>query len=234
MVITEWPDRHNGVDSIPGSLPVSILPENVNPDEVAIEFVGRLNSLSANDMIADVFWRDVVALTGSMRTFYSWPSIETAWKDVCKMRHPTNFSLVPKSSHITSIGVESSWIDAMFTFETTSPSTACSGFISLVYDGKGAWKIWVLRTILEQLRGQPSVDVLDPEAIVSRRDSDPVTPNHFGCVVVGGGQAGLSTAGRLKALGVSYVVLEQNDRIGDNWMKRYESARCMSGATKHE
>lgn len=50
----------------------------------------------------------------------------------------------------------------------------------------------------------------------------------FDCVVVGGGQAGLGTGGRLKALGISYVILEKNVEVGDSWATRYDSTRCKS------
>lgn len=37
----------------------------------------------------------------------------------------------------------------------------------------------------------------------------------------GAGQAGLTAAARLKMLGVETLVIDQNDRVGDNWRKRY-------------
>lgn len=48
----------------------------------------------------------------------------------------------------------------------------------------------------------------------------------FNCAIIGAGQAGLSVAGRLAALGVSYVVLKKNKAIGDNWRLRYKSTKC--------
>ena len=53
-------------------------------------------------------------------------------------------------------------------------------------------------------------------------------------VIVGGGPAGLSTAGALKTLGLSAVVLEKDDRIGGSWLRRYErlhlhTVRAFSG-----
>ena len=42
-------------------------------------------------------------------------------------------------------------------------------------------------------------------------------------VVVGGGQAGLSIAARLKALGVDTLIVDRHERIGDNWRRRYHS-----------
>jgi putative flavoprotein involved in K+ transport len=41
-------------------------------------------------------------------------------------------------------------------------------------------------------------------------------------VIVGGGPAGLSSAGALKSRGISAVVLEAGDAIGGSWMRRYE------------
>lgn len=39
--------------------------------------------------------------------------------------------------------------------------------------------------------------------------------------IQGGGQAGLTAAARLKMLGVDTLVVDQNERTGDNWRKRY-------------
>ena len=41
-------------------------------------------------------------------------------------------------------------------------------------------------------------------------------------MIVGGGPAGLSTAGALKSIGREVVILEKDDRIGGSWLRRYE------------
>src|SRR5262245_1767047 len=41
-------------------------------------------------------------------------------------------------------------------------------------------------------------------------------------VIVGGGPAGLTTAGALKTAGLEAVVLDKDDRIGGSWARRYE------------
>ena len=51
------------------------------------------------------------------------------------------------------------------------------------------------------------------------------TSGTYDAIIVGGGQAGLSTAGRLQALGLHYILLEQHPSIGDTWSNRYESLR---------
>jgi NAD(P)-dependent dehydrogenase (short-subunit alcohol dehydrogenase family) len=33
-------------------------------------------------------------------------------------------------------------------------------------------------------------------------------------------------AGRLKALGLNYLIIDQEAKVGDNWLDRYDSARC--------
>ena len=42
-------------------------------------------------------------------------------------------------------------------------------------------------------------------------------------VVVGGGQAGLSVGYHLAQRGLSFVILDVNERIGDSWRKRWDS-----------
>ena len=42
-------------------------------------------------------------------------------------------------------------------------------------------------------------------------------------LIVGGGQAGLTLAARLRTLGIDTLVLERNPRVGDNWRNRYRS-----------
>src|SRR5579862_159101 len=49
-------------------------------------------------------------------------------------------------------------------------------------------------------------------------------------VVIGGGQAGLSVGYCLAQRGLSFVVLEANERVGDSWRKRWDSLRLFTPA----
>jgi putative flavoprotein involved in K+ transport len=49
-------------------------------------------------------------------------------------------------------------------------------------------------------------------------------------VVVGGGQAGLSTGYHLARRGLRFVILEANGRIGDSWRRRWDSLRLFTPA----
>jgi putative flavoprotein involved in K+ transport len=50
----------------------------------------------------------------------------------------------------------------------------------------------------------------------------------FDTVVIGAGQAGLSAGYFLKQEGRSFVILDGNARVGDNWRERYDSLRLFT------
>lgn len=49
-------------------------------------------------------------------------------------------------------------------------------------------------------------------------------------VIIGAGQSGLAAAYYLAKRGIDFVVLEANDRVGDNWRSRYDSLLLYSPA----
>jgi putative flavoprotein involved in K+ transport len=49
-------------------------------------------------------------------------------------------------------------------------------------------------------------------------------------LVIGGGQAGLSTGYHLEQLGVPFLILDAADRVGDVWRKRWDSLRLFTPA----
>jgi putative flavoprotein involved in K+ transport len=54
--------------------------------------------------------------------------------------------------------------------------------------------------------------------------------DYFETVIIGAGQAGLATAYHLRQQDRSFVVLEANERIGDNWRNRFDSLKLYSPA----
>ena len=54
--------------------------------------------------------------------------------------------------------------------------------------------------------------------------------DHVETVIIGAGQAGLSTAYHLKQQGRDCVVLDRNQRIGDGWRQQWDSLRLYSPA----
>ncbi|KAH7391256.1 dimethylaniline monooxygenase (N-oxide forming) [Cadophora sp. MPI-SDFR-AT-0126] len=208
------------------SLPTLSIPTETDAATVASDFSQNLCSLQDHDFVIDAVWRDIFALTGTLRTFYSASSIFTAWQETTKRAKASSFVLDQSSARIVRLPQGPSWIETRFSFETNAvPQTTCTGILNLVPGLDGKWRIWVLRSILEQLKSAGDVDVLEPAFKMNALTNGHQEPTHYDCVIVGGGQAGLSTAGRMKALGISYVVLDKHQNVGDNWKTRYGSAR---------
>lgn len=57
-----------------------------------------------------------------------------------------------------------------------------------------------------------------------------MTTQHIETLVVGAGQAGLATAYHLQRLGRECLVVEANERVGDNWRSHYDSLRLYTPA----
>lgn len=243
------------LERLPGSFPHARVPDNTDIEAAVRSVLDAFPAYRIGDFTDEAIWRDSYGLTGTFRTFYYRQSVGKEWELLHKRRGVSPAVLVKDSSKRVIIDDKSMWLECRFTFSTSNPPTECSGFLSLVPTVEGKWKIWLLRTVLEELSGQPSVDSLEPCAKaqsvnnhVSGLEESPksgytngTTNGHtngtancinrtryqtsFQAVVIGGGQAGLSAGGRLQALGVSYVVLEKNKNIGDAWRMRYESAK---------
>lgn len=226
----------NNLRHLPGALPSDNLPEDFDRVAVASECLSCLQDLRPEDLTTDALWRDSFAMTGTMRTFFSAKNIVSAWIEVATHHAPSDFQIDEGTCVVERAGEESSWLDARFSFRTNGDlPSRCSGFLSIVWCPIRGWRIWVIRTILEQFLGLPDVDSLDLEkgissygrATVEETFSDLADnrKSHYECIVFGGGQSGLSTGGRLQALGVDYLVLEKQGSVGDSWKSRYDAAR---------
>jgi putative flavoprotein involved in K+ transport len=58
----------------------------------------------------------------------------------------------------------------------------------------------------------------------------PIQRQRFNVVIIGAGQAGLSVGYHLARLGIPFVILDANKRIGDSWRKRWDSLRLFTPA----
>lgn len=226
-------------DDIPGSLPTATVPDHADLAAISKATVAKLPQLQHSDLTSGAVWRDYLSLTGYLRTFYSSQTIVSAFDTLKRTRHPSDFQVTPDSWRIAGFGPTTAWIDIGFTFQTNGELRGnCAGIVSVVHDQEkeGEWRVWMLRTWLENFEGHGDPDTLEPAGNLSNGSADGHASNGhtngeeksvFGAVIIGGGQAGLSCAGRLKALGVSYVLIERNEQVGDVWRNRYDTLRCM-------
>ncbi|KIV77303.1 hypothetical protein PV11_09110 [Exophiala sideris] len=214
------------LETLPCALPSRPLPQDLEIETTITNFEDVLPNLDASSFVADAVWRDMVALTGSIRTFYGASKIIEIWKTLTEKARPKHFKYHPNSARDVRLG-DAQWIEGVFDFEIDeTPARLCKAIISLVPTQDGKWRIWVLRTVIDKLQNHPSVDKMAPaSSTIKSNQTTHEDSDEFECAVIGGGQAGLSVAGRLQSQGVKYVLLEKNAQVGDSWKNRYRSTK---------
>jgi len=182
-------------------------------------------------LIKESHWRDMLALTWDFRTFSGESKIKQFLTDRLAQSKLQNFRLKDELLGLQQPYPDLVWINLMFEFQTDVGNA--SGIVRLVPTADGKWKAHVVYTNLESLKGFPEkVGALrnaDPNhgkwEGQRRRESEFVDGNPT-VLIIGAGQSGLEIAARLKHLDVSSVLIERNERVGDNWRNRYE-ALCL-------
>lgn len=226
------------LDSLPCTLPTRHIPDDIDPSSISHIFSDKLADLGDNDFTDDAIWRDTFSLSGTLRTFYSSKVILPIWRLLCQERKTANFKLKPETALVNRKEEGVAWVEVTFTFSMGLPLQALiRGYLCLVPDGgEGEWKIWVMGTILDQLPEFGDVDRLDPVNLSTTNSHSTeaagayqqTSQQHYDCVIVGGGQSGLCTTGRLQTLGVSYICIDGNNEVGDSWRLRYDSSKSIS------
>ncbi|EME88562.1 uncharacterized protein MYCFIDRAFT_126253 [Pseudocercospora fijiensis CIRAD86] len=212
----------------PASLPKCHISKSVDHAQATRAVVQRLAlGPQLKDLADNIIWRDSLAFTGTFRTFYGIERVTHEWKKLNMTKKPVDFEFVEGSSIILRLDAETCWIQAAFSFSTGgSLGGRCSGTIGLVPSSRfsdSGWEIWLLCTVLEQPTAFHNVDHLHANSGSYQVHGENSIP--LDCLVVGAGIGGLCMAGRLKALDLSYVVIEKHE-VGDVWSKgRYDSVK---------
>jgi hypothetical protein len=217
-------------------------PPEVDPVVVAQTWLERFaNYVQADDvegilnqLVEDAFWRDMLAFTWDLRTFYSRDRIKQLLIDRLAITKPSKLQLdAEKSVALERPYPDIVWVQAFFTFSTVVGTG--SGIFRLIPMSNRDWKAHAIFTNLENLHGvseltgllreqEPKHGTWSEQRHQEREcegpDQQPVV------IIVGGGQSGLELAARLKYLGVKTLVVEREARIGQLWRKRYE-ALCL-------
>ncbi|TCH99512.1 NAD(P)/FAD-dependent oxidoreductase [Roseococcus sp. SYP-B2431] len=183
--------------------------------------------------LPDGHWRDVLAFGWDIVTSNGADAIAERLRAALDRTRPRGVRLSGRTPprRVKRAGTEC--IEAMFTFETaTGP---CEGVLRLVTAESGT-RAWILLTTLDAIRGHEErlnragageadyqrdfggENWLDKRLRHQRyEDREPAV------LVIGAGQSGLGIAARLGALGVDTLVVDRQQRIGDNWRKRYHA-----------
>jgi thioredoxin reductase len=185
---------------------------------------------------ADSHWRDVLALSWQIDTVSGVDAIVDALMTWAKRARPSGFAIDPDRTPprvVMRAGADA--IEAIFRFETAQGQ--CSGVLRLTPVGDDAPKAWTLLTSLEELKGHEeqigrarrpdgeaySRDFRGPNWLDQRKAQEAFSDRDPTVLVVGGGQAGLAAAARLSQLGLDTLIVDREQRIGDNWRKRYHA-----------
>ena len=199
-------------------------------------------SNASSDTLRDLFhedchWRDLLAATWEVKTVSGLRNILALIESFTPDTRPYGFQITQDHAApraVARAGVEV--IEAIFCFETRVGR--CFGVIRLTppTSNTDQLKAWSLLTKLEEIKGfEEQLDRNRPSGESYSRDFK--GPNWRdlrdidvryeerspAVVVIGAGQAGLSIAARLRQLNVDTLVLEKNERGGDNWRNRYHT-----------
>jgi cation diffusion facilitator CzcD-associated flavoprotein CzcO len=225
-----------------GVFPASSTNKSVDAAKVADEVVARFNdAISKNDYaaVSDLFckeisyWRDHLALSWELRTIKGSSGIkrylDTSKVQLTKLQVSKNSEFrAPKFGAIDILG-DVKGINFFITFETSVGRG--EGVMNLAEES-GQWRIFTLYTLLQELKGHeeplnhrrtkgvkhggdPNRKTWKEMRDAEKEGIDPTV------LILGAGQGGLTTAARLKMLGVPALMIDQNERVGDNWRKRY-------------
>ncbi|MDB5606368.1 MAG: flavin-containing monooxygenase [Bradyrhizobium sp.] len=185
----------------------------------------------------DSYWRDVLALSWNLQTINGADAILRELKVHSERASPGGFRIDPdRTAPRKLIRAGTNAIEAIFKFETAQGRG--SGILRLIPDaGDGnRLKAWTLLTALDELKGfeelqgnsRPrgksySRDFRGPNWLDLRKAAAQYADHDPDVLVVGGGQAGLTIAARLKQLRIDTLIVDREARVGDNWRNRYHA-----------
>ena len=173
----------------------------------------------------ECYWRDLVAFTWTLKTFEGRGEIRAMLSATLGATAPGGFVALAQPGE--NDGIAEGW----FAFETALGRG--TGHLRL-RDGR----CWTILTTLQELKGfEERAGPLRARGLehgvvpgrlswLERRRKDAAELGFAlqpYVLIVGGGQGGLALAARLKRLDVPTLVVEQNERAGDSWRKRYRS-----------
>ncbi len=196
--------------------------------------------------VPDGHWRDVLAFHWQIATVSGREAIRSWFGQCAQDLHPKKLRIGEgRTSPRCVVRAGVACLEVLIAFETRFGQ--CAGTVRLVPSEQDAAaggaaeegcpaQAWILTTSLEELTGHE-------EKINQRRPGMEAFSRDFGgenwldkrnremafedrepaVVIVGAGQAGLAVAARLKVLGVDTLVIDREQRIGDNWRTRYHS-----------
>jgi cation diffusion facilitator CzcD-associated flavoprotein CzcO len=209
-------------------------------ERIAVDWVAKFTEVVrdtdtyglAKVFSSNPYWRDILVTGWDLRTHHGLEAVEKAFSEGATAAGLETLRLQVGSAPALVEAAEGTWIQAFLQYESDSKTGV--GVVRLVQEKPGEWTAWTFMTALDTIKGcEPATGFnrplgkdgeTTPKTWLDRRagekdfaDGDPTV------VIVGAGQGGLALAANLRLLGVSTLVVEKNERVGDNWRQRYDS-----------
>jgi cation diffusion facilitator CzcD-associated flavoprotein CzcO len=234
--------EYGSVNIALGEYPATSKNEGVDAKKVADDIVSKLNdalSNKDNNAIVNLFltdksyWRDHLVLTWDFKTSKGSQNIKKLL-DGAKVRL-VNIEVDNSSAfRAPKFGPIDAWGDVngiSFFIKFESEVGRGEGVINLA-EQDGQWKLFTVYTALRELKGHEE-PVKHRRTRGVKHGGDPARKNWKErleaekegmdpkVLIIGAGQGGLTVAARLKMLNVPALMIDANERVGDNWRKRY-------------
>ncbi|KAE8391753.1 hypothetical protein BDV23DRAFT_182117 [Aspergillus alliaceus] len=175
---------------------------SIEPRAISQQWIANLDVLLSKGDLSQLpeffhkesWWRDMLALDSDLRTIQNCKDIREYLRRQQPRAQLSAFRLQHEGKFQPSLEkpVEgTSWVSSMFFFETRVGRG--TGVLGLTQNDAGTWKAYSVYTSLQEFK--------DFEESL--------------------GQAGLNMGARLQSLCLSCLIVDRNERIGDNWRKRY-------------
>ncbi|KAL9487992.1 hypothetical protein ACSS6W_000269 [Trichoderma asperelloides] len=189
------------------------------------------------------YWRDHLALTWEFRTAQGTQGITSLLQDSSKSKDgfrlkeiTIDSSSALRAPKVASLDGEGEVPGIQFFINFVTVIGSGKGVARLV-DDSGTWKFFSIYTALDEIDGhQEQLGERRPKGVkhgqkrgpqnwAEKRQQETSYQNGTqpAVLIIGAGQAGLTAAARLKMIGVDALIIEQNNRVGDNWRKRYHN-----------
>ena len=187
----------------------------------------------SNLFFEDSHWRDILALTWKIQTVSGKSKvIENLYNKIMDVSAKSFEIDQQRTLPREVIRAGKNVIEVILRFKTKFGN--CEGVVRLFEDQerKGSFKAWSLLTALSDLSSSDKKNIEQYQNILEgpnwldKRNEDRLYKNREPeVIVVGSGQAGLSIAARLKQQNIDTLIVDKNERIGDNWRNRYHSLK---------
>jgi hypothetical protein len=236
------PQTYDHVITLPRT---PIVKESINVRQIAQSWLDKFSKCLDNNDFSNVgdffheqsYWRDFVALQWDLRNIHGSEKISSFLQTHQPKAQLSQIRLQDKGKYVPTLEMprdDLQWISSMIFFQTKVGRG--SGVLRLTQNESGVWKAFLVHTTLQELNGaeeplgekrwygtiETMPGGLDGGNWQERRerkvqflDEEPQV------VIVGAGQSGLNLGARLQSVGVSALIIDKNERVGDNWRHRY-------------